>query len=513
MFRKVLIANRGEIACRIIRTLREMGIGSVAVYSDVDRNALHVRMADQAVSIGEADSGTSYLRTDRILDAARKTQVDAVHPGYGFLSENAAFAEQCEAQRVCFIGPSPGTMRAMASKTSARQLMQRASVPVVPGAHCKTFDDAQTAAETLGYPVLIKAAHGGGGKGMRIVHDPGQLRNAWQRAQSESERSFGSDELYLEKALVGARHVEIQLLADHHGNQVHLFERDCSLQRRHQKVVEQTPCPGIPRELIHQMGQAALRGAKAVNYVSAGTFEFLVDRDNTFYFLEMNTRLQVEHPITEWVTGLDLVREMVRIAAGEPLGLSQQQIQPKGASIECRIYAEDPNNNFIPTPGTIDVLRFATGPGVRIDSGVCVGTTISSDYDPLIAKLSVWAPTREHAIARMQRALRECVIGGIISNLQLLQHLMHHPDFVAGNVDTEFLEKNRQALVEYICDDPTDRQMLAAAVALAIHANHYDQNRTEHPSNDSVDQMGPPPLPIIDPAIDSSPHNPFAQNS
>ncbi len=467
MFKKVLVANRGEIACRVIRTLREMGIRSVAVYSDVDRAALHVRMADEAVPIGEAPASSSYLRFDRVLEAVKQTRADAVHPGYGFLSENAAFAKACADSGVVFIGPPASAISSMGSKTAARDLMSKAGVPVVPGATCSTVEEAKERAQELGYPVMLKAAAGGGGKGMRLVHGPDEMASAWERAKSESKKAFGDDTVYLEKAIIQPRHVEIQVLGDRHGNVVHLFERDCSIQRRHQKVVEETPCPVLTQDIVEKMGQIAVKGAKAVDYFSAGTFEFLLSADKSFYFLEMNTRLQVEHPITEWVTGTDLVREMVRVAAGEPLSWTQDQIQRRGASIECRVYAEDPSTNFLPSPGTIEQLRVPSGPGVRDDSGAYPGCTISSYYDPLVSKLAVWAPTRDQAIARMRRALHEYVVTGIRTNLAFHERLMAHPDFVAGNYDTGFIDAHRDQLMGYGVPNADVSESLAVAVALA----------------------------------------------
>ena len=410
MFKKVLVANRGEIAVRIMRTLREMGICSVAIYSDADAAALHVRVADEAYRVGPAASVDSYLRGEVILDICREAQVDAIHPGYGFLSENAAFARSCAAAGITFIGPEPEAMEAMGSKTAARERMIAAGVPVVPGAEAGDVETLLSAASELGYPVMLKASAGGGGKGMRLVEGPDDLEAAWERAKSEARKAFGDDEVYLEKAIVRPRHVEIQILADRAGNTVHVFERDCSIQRRHQKVVEETPSPATDETLIERMGEVAVRAAQAVGYHSAGTIEFLLGEDGDFYFLEMNTRLQVEHPVTELVTGLDLVHEQVRIAAGEELGYAQSDIVRRGHAIECRVYAEDPSTGFLPSPGTIDVLRTPAGPGVRDDSGVYQGAEISSHYDPLISKLCVWAPTRQRAVARMRRALEEYIV-------------------------------------------------------------------------------------------------------
>jgi len=464
---KILIANRGEIAVRIIRTLREMGIRSVALYSEVDRAALHVRMADEAYCVGPALASESYLRMDKVLDVAKKCGAQAIHPGYGFLSENAAFARACEDAKIVFIGPPSTAISAMGSKTGARALMQQAGVPVVPGGTASSIDDARREASRIGYPVMLKASSGGGGKGMRLVEREEELASAWDRARSEAKKAFGNDDVYLEKAIVKPRHVEIQVLGDRHGNVVHLFERDCSIQRRHQKVVEETPCPVATDELVAKMGAVAVAGAKAVGYHSAGTFEFLLDEDGSFYFLEMNTRLQVEHPITELVTGTDLVREMVRIAGGDPLGFDQSGVTRRGAAIECRVYAEDPSADFMPSPGKIIALRTPSGPGVRDDGGAYPGCTISSYYDPLVSKLSVWAPDRPRAIAKMRRALTEYVVTGIRTNLAFHEKLFVHPDFVAGNYDTGFIPRNRDALMGYATTRDDDSRELAAAIALA----------------------------------------------
>ena len=484
MFKKVLVANRGEIACRVIRTLREMGIGSVAVYSDVDRAALHVRMADEAVPIGEAPAASSYLRIDRVLDAAKQTNAEAVHPGYGFLSENAAFSQACADAGIAFIGPPASAILAMGSKTAARDLMSKAGVPVVPGATCSTVEEAQLRARELGYPVMLKASAGGGGKGMRFVQNDGEMPSAWERAKSESKKAFGDDTVYLEKAIIKPRHVEIQVMGDRQGNVVHLYERDCSIQRRHQKVVEETPCPVLTPDIVARMGEIAVKGAKAVDYFSAGTFEFLLSEDKSFYFLEMNTRLQVEHPITEWVTGTDLVREMVRIAAGQPLAWKQEDIVRRGAAIECRVYAEDPSTNFLPSPGTIEQLRVPSGPGVRDDSGAYPGCDISSYYDPLVSKLTVWAPDRQQAVARMRRALNEYVVTGIRTNLAFHDRLMVHPDFIAGNYDTGFIDANRDTLLGYAT--PTEEMTESLAVAVALAAAGLERSAGRKARTDSV---------------------------
>ncbi|MBK8695506.1 MAG: acetyl-CoA carboxylase biotin carboxylase subunit [Deltaproteobacteria bacterium] len=467
MFKKVLVANRGEIAVRVIRTLHEMGIAAVAVYSEADRAALHVRMADEAWPIGPAPARESYLDMNRVLDAAKKSGAEAIHPGYGFLSENPEFADACTRAGVVFIGPPASAMRAMGSKPAARALMSAAGVPVVPGAQPGTIDELREAAERVGYPVMLKAASGGGGKGMRFVDRPEDLAAAYERAQSEALKSFGDATVYLEKAVVRPRHVEIQVLGDQQGNLLHVFDRDCSVQRRHQKVVEEAPSPAVSAELVKRMGEVAVRGAKAVGYFSAGTFEFLLGENGEFYFLEMNTRLQVEHPVTELITGLDLVREMVRVAHGEALGFGQGDIVRRGAAIECRVYAEDPSSGFLPSPGRIEKLRVPGGPGVRDDGGAYPGCEISSYYDPLISKLSVWAPDRPRAVARMARALREYVVTGIRTNLAFHQRLMAHPAFIKGDYDTGFIDRFRDELVDYPEVPADDAEAWAVATALA----------------------------------------------
>ncbi len=466
-FRKVLVANRGEIAVRVTRTLREMGIGAVAVYSDADRASLHVRLADEAYPIGPAPAGESYLRVDKIVDTAKRAGCDAIHPGYGFLSENPALPEACERAGIVFIGPPASAMRAMGSKTAARDKMSAAGVPIVPGARCETTDEATAAAKRIGFPVMLKAAAGGGGKGMRLVSSAEEMASAWERARSEAKKFFGDDTVYIEKAIIRPRHVEIQVLGDREGNLVHVFERDCSIQRRNQKVVEETPSPAASRDLVARMGAIAVQGAKSVGYYSAGTFEFLLAEDGSFYFLEMNTRLQVEHPVTELVTGLDLVREMVRVAQGEPLGFLQNDLVARGAAIECRVSAEDPANGFLPSPGVIETLTTPSGPGVRDDGGAYQGCTISSFYDPLISKLSVWAPTRERAIARMRRALTEYVVTGIRTNLAFHEKLFAHPEFAAGRYDTGFIDRHKDDLLGHLRVNDDRREAVAVALAVA----------------------------------------------
>jgi acetyl-CoA carboxylase, biotin carboxylase subunit len=466
-FRKVLVANRGEIAVRVMRTLREMDIASVAIYSEADRAALHVRSADEAYPVGPAAASESYLRIDRVIDAAKKCGAEAIHPGYGFLSENPEFVDACNAAGIVFIGPPASAMRELGSKTAARARMEAAGVPIVPGAMCNTTEEATAAAKKIGFPVMLKASAGGGGKGMRLVNDASEMASAWERARSEAKKFFGDDTVYIEKAILKPRHVEIQVLGDQHGNLVHVFERDCSIQRRNQKVVEEAPSPATSAELVAKMGAIAVQGAKAVGYFSAGTFEFLLAPDGNFYFLEMNTRLQVEHPVTELITGLDLVREMVLIAQGEKLAFEQKDLQARGHAIECRIYAEDPASGFLPSPGVIQALSVPAGPGVRDDGGAYPGCNISSFYDPLISKLSVWAPTRERAVARMRRALSEYIVTGIRTNLAFHEKLFRHPDFVSGNYDTGFLDRERDALLGYPKVEPERAEALAVAMAVA----------------------------------------------
>src|SRR5579862_480171 len=470
MFRKVLIANRGEIAVRVMRTLREMDIASVAIFSDADRASLHVRMADEAEWVGPSPSTESYLRIDRILDAARKHGAEAIHPGYGFLSENAEFAAACEAAGIAFIGPSSESIRRMGSKTAARQMAVAAGAPVVPGAHNALSGpaEARVFAEQYGYPLLLKAVAGGGGKGMRRVDSAPDLDAAFRDAASEAQRSFNNPELYVEKLIERPRHIEIQLMGDRHGHLVHFGERECSIQRRHQKVMEECPSPLVAARpgMREAMGEAAIRVARAAGYYNAGTVEFLVDTAGDFYFLEMNTRLQVEHPITELVTGQDLVRLQLEVAAGQPLRLSQEDIAWRGSAIECRIYAEDPYNNFFPSPGRITRLTRPLGPGVRLDGCVYEGWTVPIDYDPLLAKLAVWSESRDTAIARMLRALREYDVAGIHTNITFFRQILEDAEFRAGRLHTrfvdEFLERRRPF------DPPPDLASIAELVA-AFH--------------------------------------------
>ena len=447
MLRKVLIANRGEIAGRLIRGLRELNIASVAVYSDADRASLAVRMADEAVHLGPAPSSESYLRVDKIIDAALRHGADAIHPGYGFLSENADFAAAVMQAGLTFIGPPAEAIKKMGSKTAARQIAIAAGAPVVPGteAAIQDMEQARATAYSLGFPVLIKAAAGGGGKGMRRVDREEDLESAIRDASSEAARAFHNDEVYLEKLVVEPRHIEIQVLGDHYGHMIHLGERECSIQRRHQKVIEECPSPLMSREggdpdLRDRMGAAAVNVAQAAGYANAGTIEFLVDRDRNFYFLEMNTRLQVEHPVTELVTGTDLVSWQLKIAAGEELTIQQKDVRWTGAAIECRVYAEDPENNFLPFPGKITYLAEPSGPGIRVDSGVYQGWNVPFDYDPLLAKLIAWAPDREAAISRLKRALSEYKVGGIRTNLAFFQDILQDDAFIRGALSTAFLD-------------------------------------------------------------------------
>ena len=470
-FRKVLIANRGEIAVRVIRACREMGIASVAVFSEADRESLHVLLADEAVLLGPPPAAESYLAVDRIIAAARATGADAVHPGYGFLAENAGFAEACAAAGLVFIGPPPSAIRSMGDKMAARRVAIQLKVPVVPGTERPLGDDAEAAriATEVGYPIMLKAARGGGGKGMRLVRTPGELPGALRAARSEASAAFGDAAVYIERYVEEPRHIEVQVLGDGHGHVVHLGERECSIQRRHQKLIEESPSPFVDPDLRRRMGEAACRIAAAVGYVNAGTVEFLVDGDRNFYFLEMNTRLQVEHPVTELVTGRDLVKQQLRIAAGEKLGFTQDDVAWNGWAIECRINAEDPYAGFIPSPGRIVSLRPASGPWVRDDSGVYSGYTIPRFYDTLMAKLIVWGSDREAAIACMTRALAEYKVVGVQTTIPILQHIMRDEDFVAGRLSTQFLER----LMGVDRPEAAGRRRTVALIAAALAA--YDR--------------------------------------
>jgi acetyl-CoA carboxylase, biotin carboxylase subunit len=493
-FKKILIANRGEIAVRVIRACHEMGIAAAAVYSDADRAALHVRKADEAYRVGPPTASESYLKMQTIIDVAKHCDADAIHPGYGFLSENAKFAQMCEEAGVKFIGPSAASMEMMGSKTRARQNMEKAGVPFVPGASRGLESPAQAAevAEKIGYPVMLKAAAGGGGKGMRLVHSATELKAALESAQSEALRSFGSDEVYIEKAIVNPRHIEMQVLADEHGNTVYLGERECSIQRRHQKVMEEAPSPIVDAEMRRRMGEVAVRVAKAANYANAGTIEFLVDRDKNFYFLEMNTRLQVEHPVTELVTGLDLVHLQIRIAQGEKLPFAQGDVQIRGHAIECRVYAEDPENNYFPCPGKIETLAEPAGPGVRVDGGVYEGWTVPIDYDPLLAKLVGYGADRMQATSRLQRALGEYFVGGIKTNLALFQTILNDEDFQAGRLDTGYLDrltKGRASRAVVVKPETEPAEKIAAISAVLFAALDAQQLASPNKATGTSEQL------------------------
>jgi acetyl-CoA carboxylase biotin carboxylase subunit len=480
---KVLIANRGEIAVRIIRTCRELGVTSVAIYSEPDGNSLHVRMADEAVCVGPASSSQSYLNIESVINAAKAVKAEAVHPGYGFLAENADFARAVNAAGLTFIGPTAEAMEIMGSKTSARRAAVESGVPIVPGTvdALASFDEARKTAEQFGYPVMLKAAAGGGGKGMRLVTSSEELRSSFETAQAEAAAAFGDSALYLEKAIERPRHIEIQIFADTHGNVVHLGERECSIQRRHQKVIEECPSPINDPELRRRMGEAAVKIGQTVNYAGAGTVEFLLaDATREFYFLEMNTRLQVEHPVTELVTGFDLVREQFLVAAGARLSFTQEDVRWTGHAIECRIYAEDPANNFFPSPGTIKHLHEPAGPGIRIDSGVAAGSEVSIHYDPMIAKLAVWGRTRDEAIARLRRALDEYDVSGITTTLPFFREVVRDGEFVSARLDTGFIGRFNERRV---ASEPPEEHVDLAAIAAAIHYARNQQSPFVQSSN------------------------------
>jgi acetyl-CoA carboxylase, biotin carboxylase subunit len=443
MFSKILIANRGEIAVRVLRGCRELGIQTVGVFSEVDRSALHVRLADEAYPIGPAASRESYLRIDKLIDVAKKSGCDALHPGYGFLAENPALPRACADAGITFIGPPAEAMESMGSKTAGKQLARRADVPTVPGTSDAILnpEEAQLLARSMGYPVLLKAVAGGGGKGMRIVSNDAAFAGAWRDAASEALNAFGDPRVFLEKYLVGPRHIEIQVFADAHGRVVSLGERECSVQRRHQKVIEEAPSPVVTGEVRRKMGEAAVRLARAGGYVNAGTVEFLVDADLNFYFLEVNTRLQVEHPVTEQVTGLDLVKLQIAIAAGHRLPFAWESIAPRGHAMEVRLYAEDPDNNFFPSPGKIIARHAPTGPGIRLDEGVYEGYTVPMEYDPLLSKLIAWGNSREETIARLRRALDEYTITGIRTNVSLFRRILGEPEFLRAEIHTRWLDE------------------------------------------------------------------------
>jgi acetyl-CoA carboxylase, biotin carboxylase subunit len=476
MFKKILIANRGEIAVRIVRACRELGIASVAIYSDADRASLHVRMADEAYRVGPAPSRESYLVIENVLAAAKRSNCDAIHPGYGFLAENAAFARACAESRIAFIGPSPEAMEKLGSKTAARHLARQAGVPTVPGTleAVENPEEAQRIAGEIGYPIALKAIAGGGGKGMRRVEREAELAAAWRDASSEALNAFGDARLYIEKFLPRPRHIEIQVLGDSRGEIVYLGERECSVQRRYQKVIEEAPSPIMTHELRQMMGHSAVKLARAGAYTNAGTLEFLVDEARNFYFLEMNTRLQVEHPVTELVTALDLVKLQIRIAAGEPLPFVQNEIEIHGHAIECRIYAEDPDNQFFPSPGKILDCIAPSGPGIRWDCGVYTGWTVPSEYDPLLAKLIAWGADRREAIARLERALGETSFLGIRTNIEFLRRVVAENDFIRGDIHTKWLDEylTREKKVHAETDANSVEEDAATIAAALWHTSH-----------------------------------------
>ncbi|GAC1649569.1 MAG: acetyl-CoA carboxylase biotin carboxylase subunit [Ktedonobacteraceae bacterium] len=485
-FQRVLVANRGEIAVRIIRACRELGLTSIAVYSDADRSALHVRMADEAYHIGPSVAAKSYLNISVLLDVAQRSGAQAVHPGYGFLSENANFVQACQQAGLIFVGPAAEAQRAMGEKTAARRTAQAANVPIVPGAMTDVEDDTLAAeiAEQLGYPILLKAAAGGGGKGIRFVRDPKDLLSSLRTARSEAKSAFGDGRVYLEKAVTPARHIEVQFIADTHGNVVHLGERECSIQRRHQKLIEESPSPVVSAELRERMTSATLNLIRSIQYVNAGTAEFLLGPDGNFYFLEVNARIQVEHPVTEWVTGVDLVQEQFRVAAGLPLSFTQEDITLRGVAIECRVSAEDPLNRFLPATGTVQVLQEPSGPGVRVDSGLYAGLQVPLFYDPLLSKLIVWAGTRTQAIDRLRRALDEYSIVGVRTTIPFARWLMDSPRYIAGDMSTDFIAeewdtRTKDRLPEEMTNElvPTQIAAIAASLLMQNHVENEQQRR------------------------------------
>ncbi len=466
MFGKILIANRGEIAVRIIRACREMGISTVAVYSDADRDSVHVSLADEAVHIGGSKPAESYLVSEKIIDACKQTGAEAVHPGFGFLSEKESFAQDCEDAGIVFIGPAPNTIRQMGDKITARNIAKKAKVPLVPGTDGAVDDrDAADEAKKIGYPLMIKASAGGGGKGMRLVRDAADFESSLRMAKSEALSAFGDDSIFMERFVEKPRHIEIQIIADGHGNVLHLFERECSIQRRHQKVIEEAPSGFVSDSTRKKMGEVAVNISKAVSYRGAGTVEFIMDAKQNFYFLEMNTRIQVEHPVTEMITGFDIVKWMIRIADGEKLPFKQSDFKINGHAVECRIYAEDPETNFLPSPGPIDYLKTPGGPGIRDDSAIFSGCEVTSFYDPMLSKLVVWADTREQAINKMAAALGEYMVLGTKTNIGFLMRVMRDPEFLSADIDTGFIERHPELLTP----GEDGREKAAVAAALALH--------------------------------------------
>lgn len=480
--KKILIPNRGEIALRIQRTCRELDIPAVAVFSEPDRHAPHVRYADEAYAMDGSAPGDTYLNQDLIFEIAKKCGADAIHPGYGFLSENASFSKACRERGVVFIGPPPEAIDLMGLKTGARRIMENAGVPVVPGTPpLDSAEQAAAAAEDIGYPVLIKASAGGGGKGMRLVETPVSLEAAFDACRREAQSAFGDARVYMEKFVTKPRHVEFQVLADHHGNVIHLYERECSIQRRHQKIIEETPSPVLDESLRQRMGEVAVEAARACGYTNAGTIEFLVDADRNFYFLEMNTRLQVEHPITEMITGVDLVERQIRIAEGEVL--DNEPVPRRGASMECRIYAEDPAENFLPSPGLIKGMTHPDGPGVRNDSGVYAGFTIPMEYDPMISKLVVRGENREQVLNRMLRALEEYHLLGIRTNIPYLRKILKHPEFISGDYDTGFIGRYQDQLLQSEAER-VETEPIALAAAAILQLNRAQKQAPERAGNE-----------------------------
>ena len=466
MFNKILIANRGEIAVRIIRACRDLGVSTVAVYSDADRRSLHVALADEAYHIGGSAPGESYLNKEKIIDAAKKSGAEAIHPGFGFLSENESFADLCEKSGIVFIGPSPEAIRLMGDKITARKIAHDTKVPLVPGSDGAVSDvEASVIADEIGYPVMIKASAGGGGKGMRLVRNKDDFESSLRMARSEARSAFGDDSVFVERFIERPRHIEIQVIADGEGNTLYLFERECSIQRRHQKVIEEAPSSAINASTRKKMGEVAVRIAKAVKYKGAGTIEFIMDQSQNFYFLEMNTRVQVEHPVTEMITGFDIVKWMIRIAAGESLPFKQKSIAMKGHALECRVYAENPETNFLPSPGVIEYLRTPSGPGIRDDSSIYNGCEITPFYDPMLSKLIVWANTREAAISKMESALREYIVLGVKTNIGFLIRVMNNDEFRKGKIDTGFIERHPELLKPQVLE--IEPALITAALSMS----------------------------------------------
>ena len=465
MFNKILIANRGEIAVRIIRACRDLGVSTVAVYSDADRRSLHVALADEAYHIGGSAPSESYLNKENIIEAAKKSGAEAIHPGFGFLSENESFAELCERSGIVFIGPSPEAIRLMGDKITARKIANDVKVPLVPGSDGAVSDvEASVIADNIGYPVMIKASAGGGGKGMRLVRKKEEFESSLRMARSEARSAFGDDSVFVERFVERPRHIEIQVIADNEGNTLYLFERECSIQRRHQKVIEEAPSSAISSRTRTKMGEVAVKIAKAVKYKGAGTIEFIMDQSQNFYFLEMNTRVQVEHPVTELITGFDIVKWMIRIAAGEKLPFKQKNIAMKGHALECRVYAENPETNFLPSPGVIEYLRTPSGPGIRDDSSIYNGCEITPYYDPMLSKLIVWADTREAAIRKMESALREYIVLGVKTNIGFLIRVMHDEEFRKGKIDTGFIERHPELLKPQVLE--IEPALITAALSM-----------------------------------------------